>query len=236
MKKQFTLIELLVVIAIIAILAAMLLPALSAARERARNSQCIGKLKQIGLAEKMYAGDNKSFVAADDATTGAATKADFISNETIAAQTADAAANYVAASPAEKLIMQGHYGVNTKRFSADIKEKAFKCPSDSSYVGDGSGTRISYYNAILVANTDGKSKKRIIEGTDNPGAATWFDCHQGLSTTNAGGATNASNHPTTVNILYLGGHVNPKVIKTTEGKSVADKDANGWAFLDEITY
>ena len=185
----------LVVIAIIAILAAMLLPALSAARERARSANCVSKLKQIGLGEFMYSGVNKDYVACPDAALPFDTNV--VGDSTAANSTL----------PGSKLVIGGFMGMTVTEVKADAFEKIFKCPSHSGFTA-GTITTGSYNN--WIKNDDTNGKKRVIVGRDNPGAATWWDI--------------SGCHPKNTNVLYLGGHVGGLVKADLDSGDYADLD------------
>lgn len=72
-KRAFTLIELLVVIAIIAILASLLLPVLSRAKDKAKAVVCVGNLKQWGLATQIFVADNNDYLPKDGSPNGIST-------------------------------------------------------------------------------------------------------------------------------------------------------------------
>ena len=232
MKKQFTLIELLVVIAIIAILAAMLLPALSAARERARSANCISKLKQIGLATIMYAGDNKDFIPCRG-----------LDNEPSCGRSEnfrEEANDYE--RPINKLVLGGYFGNQVKDNKPTVKvcEPYFKCPSDSTMFGYNQESNFYlssyialYHNKLQADNDVMDNGKRQIVGRDNPGLVIYHDWLTGQAVQFVTGAT--SNHPNAVNILFLGGHVAGQTVKADFNKNSSNWNsiANAYDQADE---
>lgn len=210
---SFTLIELLVVIAIIAILAAMLLPALSAARERARQSNCINKLKQIGLAEFQYASSNEDCIA-NYALKSGCTCGNCVATSgwSITGGVSNGGVSNGGTQPQTLLIYGGYFG----ELANDVLDKIqkFQCPSDTQYFNI-SKSKCSYLMLVRNHGACGawtlKSWRplgpRLIVGRDDPMASIAMDMAPWSGQTAADGSAATMIHPGVINTLRMGGHV-----------------------------
>jgi len=220
-KKPFTLIELLVVIAIIAILASMLLPALSRARAAAQSIKCVSNLKQIGLAEHMYAADWDQYVAPCMS---------LYSDANIANGWVGCLAVYTGASDAA---VQS----NDARQMPGI----FFCPADGTtlaaggasnyscniYAGQYLGTDgrdFSGYVAKLPAFTRPSVYRLMFDGNPNGGQHSYFVLEAG----NKWSDQAHQRHGSSANELFVDGHVASQ--KTEAGNAITTVYDCNWTY------
>jgi prepilin-type N-terminal cleavage/methylation domain-containing protein len=125
-QKGFTLIELLVVIAIIAILAAMLLPALSRAREKGRQTKCLSNLRQLTICAVMYAQDNNGTFAQNQPTAALST------NSWIQGDMSDSGGVYGQVTPGMPDSINPLCITSGKLWQYNTSLEIYRCPSDLS--------------------------------------------------------------------------------------------------------
>jgi prepilin-type N-terminal cleavage/methylation domain-containing protein/prepilin-type processing-associated H-X9-DG protein len=202
-NKGFTLIELLVVIAIIGILAGILLPVLSRARESARKTQCMSNVKQIGMGLIMYANENSEIFPSSTATNPAMASLNLLydtyisdnkvfncpSDTTVTAATNAGMSVSTSGGTEAFTSTQSSYGYDRSHSQADDADVALladRPPSDTSLSSDNHNARgqnvvyvdghVEFVNSPLAGwySSDGTTRDNIYTSGSGAGTDTYI--------------------------------------------------------------
>jgi len=185
-ERAFTLIELLVVIAIIAILAAMLLPALGRAKEKAKATVCLGNLKQWGTATQIFALDNHDKLPTDGSSNGSSVNGGW----------------YVDLPIILKMAPYRDQAWRTDS-NAPIANCIWICPSNTRR---SNGNNLFHYCLNKNVNGTGTGNQRIMSTIPNPTYSVWLFDNGGVGAVAQENNVHTNLHSGGANFTFLDGH------------------------------